>query len=97
MSILTKLHAKPIVTTVTLSFQVTPELHDRLVACAARADVPKYNLLKVIMDQGIDDVNKALDEEEATTPTSAPATPDVDLPDLTPTPQYDEAGIATEY
>lgn len=83
-SILSKLHAKPIVTTVTLSFQVTPELHDRLVATAERAGVPKYNLLKVIMDQGIDDVNKALDEEG-----------EADLP-LPTTPQYDEAGIAEE-
>jgi hypothetical protein len=77
--LLAKLTAKPVTTAVTLSFQVPLELSDKLNAVSERIKQPKYHVLKILMEQSIDDLNKALDEE---------------LPDLTPTPEYDETGIA---
>lgn len=109
-SILAKLQAKKATTiSVTWSLQVQPELSARLDKLAARMSVHRTEIIRLLVDQGIDDLNEALDLEaleKATAPDqmapTAPTTPtaptiDEELPDLTPTPEYtyDEAGIVT--
>lgn len=95
MSILEKLQAKKVAAaSATWSLQVPPELSARLDALARRMSVHRTEIIRLLVDQGIDDLNQALDESIAATP---PAPEETALPDLTPTPQYDEAGIATEY
>lgn len=110
-SILAKLQSKKqAAISVTWSLNVQPELSARLDKLAARMSVHRTEIIRLLVDQGIDDLNEALDEDDAAKALAAKeaedAAPeaegdvpedDVDLPDLTPTPAYDEAGIATEY
>jgi predicted DNA-binding protein len=106
-SILAKLQTKKqAAVSVTWSLNVQPELSARLDKLAARMSVHRTEIIRLLVDQGIDDLNEALDEEAAKAVEEAPQVgevaeeapeDDVDLPDLTPTPAYDEAGIATAY
>jgi predicted transcriptional regulator len=100
-SILAKLQTKKqAAISVTWSLQVQPDLSARLDKLAARMSVHRTEIIRLLVDQGIDDLNEALDEEAALAAKAAEGEApqdDTDLPDLTPTPKYDEAGIATEY
>jgi predicted DNA-binding protein len=107
-SILAKLQTKKqAAVSVTWSLNVQPELSTRLDKLAARMSVHRTEIIRLLVDQGIDDLNEALDEEAAKAVEEvAPQVDEVDedatedeveLPDLTPTPAYDEAGIATAY
>ena len=109
-SILAKLQSKKqAAISVTWSLNVQPELSARLDKLAARMSVHRTEIIRLLVDQGIDDLNEALDEDDAAKALAAKEVEvdapevgeapedDVGLPDLTPTPAYDEAGIATEY
>ena len=74
-TLLAKVIAKPTTTAVTLSFQVPLELSDKLNAVADRIKQPKYHVLKILMDQGIDDLNAAIDVDEAGHPPPADVLP----------------------
>jgi hypothetical protein len=81
MTLLNALRTKkaPLTPPPTLNFQVSQDIAAKLEDVAARTKVPRYDVCRLLIEQGLTTLIEELDNE---------------LPDLTPTPEYDEAGIA---
>lgn len=63
MSLLTTLRSKKPTAAATLNFQVTPEIATKLDDAAARSKVPRYDICRLLIEQGLNTLIEELDAE----------------------------------
>lgn len=73
MSLLSQLKTKKPSAAVTLNFQISPEIAAKLEDAAKRAETPRYDVCRLLIESGLNTLLEELDDE---------------VPDLTPTPEY---------